>query len=46
MSIILEYTQIASLNSINNLISFIMETNVFGKVGINSLNILETKVMT
>jgi len=42
MSIILEYTQIASLN-INNLVSFTMETNIFGTIGINSLNIFETK---
>lgn len=46
MPIVLEYTQIASPNSINNLISFTMEANIFDKVGINSLNILETDDMT
>ena len=46
MSIILEYTQIASLNSIYNLVSFTMERNIFGKIGINSLIILETEEMT
>jgi len=46
MPIILEYTQMDSLNSINNLISFTMEANICGKVGINSLNILETEEMT